>query len=85
MAVLRDDRFKYVHFGAPPDVLPPLLFDLQADPEQTVNLVDEPSCAGVRAEYAERMLRWRVAHLDRTLTGHFCGPGGLSVRRDARI
>jgi arylsulfatase A-like enzyme len=85
MTVVRDERYKYVHFAAPPSVIPPLLFDLVADPGQTVNLAADPASAGIRAEYAERMLRWRVTHLDRTLTGHFCGPGGLSVRRDPRV
>ncbi len=85
MTVVRDERFKYVHFAAPPNVIPPLLFDLVADPGQTREPGRRPGLRGVRAEYAERMLRWRVTHLDRTLTGHFCGPGGLSVRRDPRV
>jgi arylsulfatase A-like enzyme len=85
MTVVRDERYKYVHFAAPPSVIPPLLFDLVADPGQTADLAADPAYAGIRAEYAELMLRWRVTHLDRTLTGHFCGPGGLSVRRDPRV
>src|SRR5690606_15581494 len=41
--VLRGERYKYVHFTA----LPPLLFDLQRDPHETVNLAEDPAYAGV--------------------------------------
>jgi arylsulfatase A-like enzyme len=65
MAVLRDERFKYVHFSD----LPPLLFDLREDPDECVNRADDPALAGVRLDMAERMLSWRARHLDRRLTG----------------
>ena len=41
LAVARGPRHKYVQFAAAADVLPPLLFDLSADPEQTHNLLAE--------------------------------------------
>lgn len=82
--VWRDERWKYVQFGAPPEVLPPLLFDLEADPQQTVNLAADPAHAGVVAACAAELLRWRMVHAERTLTGHLATPLGMQVRRDAR-
>ena len=65
LAVLRDKHFKYVHFTA----LPPLLFDLARDPAELENVADDPGYASIRADYAGRMLSWRMAHADRTLCG----------------
>ena len=42
--VIRDDRWKYVHFAG----LPPLLFDLEADPDQFVDRADRPGLRGGR-------------------------------------
>ena len=33
LAVSRGPRYEFVQFGASPDVFPPLLFDLESDPE----------------------------------------------------
>ena len=63
LAVLRDERYKYVHFAG----MPSLLFDLKNDPDEVDDLAGKPDYAAVRAEYAERMLQWRARHLDRTL------------------
>ena len=41
LAVLRDDHGKYVHFSGHP-TMPPIFFDLDIDPEQTVNHAAEP-------------------------------------------
>lgn len=64
LAVIRDTRFKYVHFTA----LPPLLFDLSEDPMELRNLADDPAYASVRLSYAERLLSLRARHLDQTLS-----------------
>jgi arylsulfatase A-like enzyme len=79
--VVRDDRFKYVHFAG----MAPVLFDLERDPHQFTNVADEPGYAAVRAEYAGRLLSWRMRHDERTLTGHHIDTGGLVVRRDPRV
>jgi arylsulfatase A-like enzyme len=76
LAVVRDTRFKYVHFPA----LPPLFFDLAEDPGQFVNRADDPAYAGLVLEYARRMLDWRLAHADRTLTHYRATPAGLERR-----
>lgn len=73
LCVLRDRAFKYVHFTG----LPPLLFDLARDPSELENRAGDPDYAAVRADYAGRMLSWRMAHADRTLTGwNLVAPGG---------
>jgi len=63
MAVYRNAAFKYVHFAG----LPPLLFDLDADPGELVNVADHPDYLRIRLDYAEKLLSWRAGHLDRTL------------------
>ncbi|WP_417770918.1 alkaline phosphatase family protein [Stappia sp.] len=65
MSVIRDEDVKYVHFAG----LPPLLFDLAADPHETRNVADDPAYTSLRLHYAEKMLSWRARHLDRRLTG----------------
>jgi arylsulfatase A-like enzyme len=77
LAVVQDEAWKYVHFAA----LPPLLFDLKADPGQFHNLADDPGRARVVRDYAQHMLNWRLAHADKTLTGYRATPQGLQVRR----
>lgn len=63
LSVLRTARFKYVHFAA----MPPLLFDLERDPDNLVNVADDPAYLAVRLEMAERLLSWRARHLDQAL------------------
>jgi arylsulfatase A-like enzyme len=65
LAVVRDSRFKYVHFSA----LPPLFFDLAADPDELSNLAADAEHAPRVLSYAQKLLSHRMAHADRTLTG----------------
>lgn len=81
MTVLRDARGKYVHFAA----LDPIFFDLDDDPAQLVNRADDPAYANDVLAYAQRMLSWRMRHTDRTLTGTFLSPSGVTDRRDPRV
>jgi len=76
LAVVQDEAFKYVHFAA----LPPLFFDLKADPHQFVNRAGDPAYASRMGNYAARMLNWRLGFADRTLTGYRATPRGLEVR-----
>ncbi|SEB96794.1 Arylsulfatase A [Rhizobiales bacterium GAS191] len=76
LCVIQDERFKYVHFAA----LPPLLFDLEADPHQFRNLAEDPAHAAIVRDYAQRALSWRLIHADRTLTHFRATPQGLERR-----
>ena len=75
--VIRDRQYKYVHFTA----LPPLLFDLEADPQELVNLAEDPAHASVVLAYAQKMLSWRMRNDERTLTGMFLTKDGVVERR----
>lgn len=63
LAVIRDHQFKYVHFTG----LPPLLFDLEADPMELNNLAGNREYLATRLDYAEKLLALRARHLDQTL------------------
>ena len=76
-AVIRDDRFKYVHFAA----LPPLLFDMRDDPHETTDLAGRPEMQDVLLRYASRLLTWRLTGADRTLTNMALTPDGVVERR----
>jgi hypothetical protein len=78
LAVLRDERGKYVHFAA----LPPLLFDLERDPDEHADLAGDPACAARVLHYAQRMLSWRAASAEQALGNLHVGPGGVFERRD---
>jgi arylsulfatase A-like enzyme len=76
-AVIRGERYKYVHFAA----MPPLLFDMGEDPGETQNLADDPAHRDVMLDYAQKMLSWRLRHADRTLTGMHLTSKGVVSRR----
>jgi len=78
LCVIQDARWKYVHFAA----LPPLLFDLHADPHQFTNLAADPAHADTVRDMAQRMLSWRMCHADRTLTHFRASPSGLQNRKE---
>ncbi len=80
MAAIRTARWKYVHFAA----LPPLLFDLEADPDNLVNLAGRPEYAAVQLEMAEKLLSWRARHLDQTLALKELTPRGVVTREVVR-
>ena len=79
--VIRDERWKYVHFAG----LAPLLFDLVEDPRQLHDRSADPGCAAVVADYAQRLLSWRQRHDERTLTGTLLTHRGPVTRVDPRI
>jgi arylsulfatase A-like enzyme len=80
MNIIRSDRYKYVHFTN----LPPLFFDLQADPDEFVNLADVPSYAPLVLEYAQKLLSWRMNHDEQTLTHIMLSEDGPITRRSPR-
>jgi arylsulfatase A-like enzyme len=81
LAVLRDERGKYVHFTG----LPPIFYDLERDPEELENRAGDPAYAATVLDYAQRMLSLRMEHVDQTLTGLVVtAKGVLDGRRPAR-
>jgi len=61
--LIRDKRFKYVHFAG----LPPLFFDLKNDPHEFHNLADDPDHRDLVLKYVQKMLSWRMNNDERTL------------------
>lgn len=82
--VMRSDRYKFVQFAADSAILPPLLFDLEADPGQLNDVSRLPEYRDVIWESTERLLRWRMRNDERTLVNHFLDPvRGVVVAEDA--
>jgi hypothetical protein len=67
--VARGSDVKYVQFAADARLLPPLLFDLGADPGQFHGLVTPADGGEVAWQAAQRMLQWRMRNDDRELAG----------------
>jgi len=58
LLVHRDAEFKYVHFAS----LPPLLFDMKNDPDETRNLAEDPDYQGVVLDCVQELLSWRMRY-----------------------
>jgi arylsulfatase A-like enzyme len=65
MWVVRDNNYKYVQFGD--EAIPPLLYDLKADPDEFHNLADDPSHMPTILAYCQKLLRWRMKHEDQRM------------------
>lgn len=64
-AILRTADWSYVHFGGN---VPPMLFDLNADPNESKDRAADPALVEVRATMAETLLTRMRGRLDRRLT-----------------
>ncbi|WP_375689328.1 alkaline phosphatase family protein [Pseudooceanicola sp. LIPI14-2-Ac024] len=64
-AILREARWKYVHFGGG---VPPMLFDLAADPDETTNLATDPAHADQLSRLRARLIDRMTERRDRRLT-----------------
>jgi arylsulfatase A-like enzyme len=83
LVVARGSATKYVQFAADPDVLPPLWFDLEADPAQLDNRAGELGAAGATGWAAQEIVRWRMCNEERTLSTRILTPDvGLVVGLD---
>ena len=56
--MIRDNHYKYIHFTA----LPPLLFDIENDPYELKYLSTDTTYNKTVAEYAKKMISWRMSH-----------------------
>ena len=56
LTVIRSKNTKYVHFPS----LPPLLYDLENDPEESRNLAEAESHRDLLDEMRDKMLTWRI-------------------------
>ena len=81
LTVIRDEHFKYVHFAA----LPPLLFDMKNDPGEFTNLANAESHKATALAYAQKLLSWRLAHEDQTLTHMMATDKGMVERPSPRF
>jgi arylsulfatase A-like enzyme len=79
-AVLRGERYKYVHFPS----LPPVLFDLELDPKEQHNLAADPAMKDVRLACAEELLGWLSTHRDESLSLTALGPTVVTAERHVR-
>jgi arylsulfatase A-like enzyme len=81
LSVIRDQTYKYIHFAA----LPPLFFDVRADPDELHDLARKPAYRDKVLAYAQKALSWRMAHAERGLTGiRLTAEGPYERPRDKR-
>jgi arylsulfatase A-like enzyme len=69
--MVRDARWKYIHF----DGFRPMLFDLDGDPHEHVDLGADPAYAKVRDELSGRILHWLTRLQTRETTPHAAAEG----------
>jgi len=83
LAVVRGASHKYVQFATEDEVLPPMVFDLEADPHQLHDLGRSPDGAAAGWEGAGQLARWLLRNGERNLSGQFLHPErGLVESRD---
>ncbi|HEY1828876.1 MAG TPA: sulfatase-like hydrolase/transferase [Acidimicrobiales bacterium] len=84
LAVSRGPAYKYVQFATAPEIMPPLLFDLAADPQQVHNLCHEPGeqWRDLAWAGAQELLQWHMRTAERTMSGSLLTPehGMVSAR-----
>jgi len=73
LAILRERQFKLVHFNGGMD---PLLYDMEADPNEMNNLADLPEFAPVLLRLTQKLLSHRMKHQDKTLSNIRITPDG---------
>jgi len=72
LAVIRSNEWKYVHFPA----FIPLLYNLNNDPYEKVNLATDPKYDNIKAEMLSKLLSHRIRHSERQMTNMKLTPEG---------
>lgn len=67
VAIWREEKWKYVHFNGG---IAPMLFDLEKDPEENVDLASQPQYQAQLLHMAQAMLNHRMRHACQRLTSH---------------
>jgi arylsulfatase A-like enzyme len=75
--IVSGNRYKYVHFAG----LPPLFFDRLDDPNEFIDRMSDPLYSPLVAEYAGKMLSWRMEHDDTALTNLHLADDGTVLQR----
>jgi arylsulfatase A-like enzyme len=75
VAIIRDKQYKLVHFNAG---LPPLLFDIENDPNEMKNLADDNQYAGVLLSLTQCMLNHKMTYVDHTLCDMHISEQGIT-------
>ncbi len=80
LTVLRSSDTKYVQFAADAEILPPLLFDLEADPFELRDVASDPDRGDACYRAARELLQWRMREDDRELANSLLTPERGVVR-----
>ncbi len=64
LIVIRNDKWKYVHFPA----FPPLLYNIKNDPEEKVNLASNKKYDKIKTEMLSKILSHRIRHSEREIS-----------------
>jgi len=75
-AVLRSEETKYVHFNGG---VPPMLFNLKADPHEQENIAMSPTSISTLQQYSSLMLNHRMSHALSALSGCKLTTTGLAL------
>ena len=74
LTVIRTKKWKYVHFIS----LPPLLFNLMEDPNETNDLSEDPSLSKIKFELLSKLMDHKTRHAERFLSNKNIGKNGVN-------
>lgn len=74
LAIIREQRFKLVHFNGG---LPPLLFDMESSEGEMRNIADDPAHSKTLLRLTRKLLDHRMRHADHALSDMKITPSGV--------
>ena len=77
VAMIRDDEYKYIHFGE----LPPLLYNIKSDPMELNNLADDSVYQSTVLKYCKKLIRKRLISTNNQLAKLSISYDGLISNR----